>query len=123
MTRGANVGAPPDPSKWILTREKTAGVHPGFTARDGKGETWFLQFDPPYYDEGATGAVAVASRMFWALGYNQVELFITSVDPKKVEFYSNELRVTKDTPPTFLFPTAEDKAGVRKNSELVYEAR
>jgi hypothetical protein len=86
MTRGANVGAPPDPSKWILTREKTAGVHPGFTARDGKGETWFLQFDPPYYDEGATGAVAVASRMFWALGYNQVELFLTTFDPKNVEF-------------------------------------
>jgi hypothetical protein len=89
MTRGANVGAPPDPSKWILTREKTAGVHPGFTARDAKGETWFLQFDPPYYDEGATGAVAVASRMFWALGYNQVELFLTTFDPKKVEFDPN----------------------------------
>src|SRR5215208_5828634 len=86
MTRGANVGAPPDPSKWILTREKTAGVHPGFTARDANGETWFLQFDPPYYAEGATGAVAVASRMFWALGYNQVELFLTTFDPKKVEF-------------------------------------
>jgi len=86
MTRGANVGAPPDPSKWILTREKTAGVHPGFTARDAKGETWFLQFDPPYYAEGATGAVAVASRIFWALGYNQVELFLTTFDPKRVEF-------------------------------------
>ena len=86
IMRGANVGAPPDPSKWILTREKTAGVHPGFTARDGKGETWFLQFDPPYYREGATGAVAVASRIFWALGYNQVELFLTTFDPKRVEF-------------------------------------
>jgi hypothetical protein len=86
MTRGANVGPPPDPSKWILTREKTAGVHPGFTARDAKGDTWFLQFDPPYYDEGATGAVAVASRIFWALGYNQVELYISTFDPKKVEF-------------------------------------
>ena len=86
MTRGTNVGAPPDPSKWILTREKTAGVHPGFTARDAKGETWFLQFDPPYYDEGATGAVAIASRIFWALGYNQVELFLSTFDPKKVEF-------------------------------------
>jgi hypothetical protein len=86
VTRGANAGAPPDPLKWILTREKTAGVHPGFTARDAKGETWFLQFDPPYYDEGATGAVAVASRIFWALGYNQVELFLTTFDPKRVEF-------------------------------------
>jgi hypothetical protein len=89
MTRGANVGAPPDPSKWILTREKTAGVHPGFTAKDAKGETWFIQFDPPYYAEGATGAVAVASRIFWALGYNQVELFLTTFDPKKIEFDPN----------------------------------
>src|SRR5206468_2699704 len=31
-------------------------------------------------------------------------------DPAQVELYSNELRVTKDTPPTFLFHTAEDKA-------------
>ncbi len=86
MTRGANVGAPPDPSRWVLTREKTAGAHPGFTARDAKGETWFLEFDPPYYAEGATGAVAVATKIFWAFGYNQVESFITSFDPQRVEF-------------------------------------
>ena len=86
MTRGANVGAPPDPSHWTLVREKTAGVHPGFTARDAKGETWFLEFDPPYYPEGATGAVAVATKMFWALGYTQVESFLTTFDPTKVDF-------------------------------------
>lgn len=43
-------------------------------------------------------------------------------DPKLIEEYSNELRVTKDTPPTFLFHTAEDKAVLLKNSELFYEA-
>jgi hypothetical protein len=86
MIRGANVGVPPDPSRWVLTREKTAGVHPGFTARDAKGETWFLEFDPPYYPEGATGAVAVATKIFWALGYNQVESFLTTFDPSRVEF-------------------------------------
>ena len=84
LTRGANVGAPPDPSKWILFREKTAGAHPGFTARDARGETWFLEFDPTYFPEGATGAVGVATRIFWALGYNQVESFLTTLDPKKV---------------------------------------
>ena len=86
LTRGPNVGTPPDPSRWVLTREKTSGAHPGFTARDAKGETWFLEFDPPYYPEGATGAVAIANKIFWALGYNQVESFITSFDPGKVEF-------------------------------------
>jgi hypothetical protein len=86
LVRGANRGAPPDPSRWILTREKTAGAHPGFTAKDAKGETWFLEFDPPYFAEGATGAVAVATKIFWAFGYNQVESFLTTFDPKRVEF-------------------------------------
>ena len=83
ITRGPNVGAPPDPSKWVLIREKTAGAHPGFTAIDAKGETWFLEFDPPHAPEGATAAVAIATKIFWALGYNQVESFLTTFDPKK----------------------------------------
>ena len=61
LVRGPNVGAPPDPSKWVIFREKTSGVHPGFTARDAKGETWFLEFDPPFYPEGATAALLMAS--------------------------------------------------------------
>jgi acetyl esterase/lipase len=43
-------------------------------------------------------------------------------EPGLVEYYSNELHVTKDTPPTFLFHTKEDKAVLLKNSELFYEA-
>jgi acetyl esterase/lipase len=39
-------------------------------------------------------------------------------DAKLVEFYSNELHVTKDTPPTFLFHTVEDKAVLIENSKL-----
>src|SRR4029450_3875729 len=82
LVRGADVDAPPDPSKWTLIREKTAGAHPGFTAMDAKGETWFLEFDPPHSPGGATAAVAIATKIFWALGYNQVESFLTSFDPK-----------------------------------------
>src|SRR5687768_3213026 len=86
LARGPIEGPPPDPSKWVVIREKTSGAHPGFTARDGKGQTWFLEFDPPPYPEGATGAVAIATKIFWALGYNQVESFLTTLDPKHVEF-------------------------------------
>jgi hypothetical protein len=85
VARGPLVGAPPDPSKWVLIREKTAGVHPGFTAKDAKGETWFLEFDPPYFPEGATGAVSVATKIFWAFGYNQVESFLTTFDPRNAD--------------------------------------
>jgi hypothetical protein len=85
IARGPNRGAPPDPSRWTLTREKTSGAHPGFTARDAKGETWFLEFDPPYFPEGATAAVEVATKIFWALGYNQVETFLTTFDPRRAD--------------------------------------
>ena len=61
-------------------------MHPGVTARDGKGETWFLEFDPRYYPEGATASVVMATKFFWALGYNQVETFLTTFDPAHVEF-------------------------------------
>jgi hypothetical protein len=77
-------GAPPDPSAWTLVREKSSGYAPGFTARDAKGETWFISFDPPSNPEGASAAVAVAQRFFWALGYNQTENFLTTVDPAKL---------------------------------------
>ena len=83
ITRGPNTGAPPDPSKWVVIREKSAGANPGFTAVDARGETWFLAFDDRRYPEADSAAVAIATRLFWALGYNQVESFITTFDPKK----------------------------------------
>ena len=40
---------------------------------------------PACFPEGATAAVEVATKIFWALGYNQVESFLTTFDPKRVE--------------------------------------
>jgi hypothetical protein len=84
IARGPNVGAAPVPERWVILREKTAGVHPGFTARDANGETWYLSFDSPDSPEGATAAVVIATKLFWALGYNQVETFLTVFDPANV---------------------------------------
>jgi hypothetical protein len=85
ITRGPNLGDPPDPSRWVLIREKSSGAHPGFTARDARGETWFIEFDSPEYPEGPTAAVEIATKIFWAFGYNQVESYISTFDPKRVE--------------------------------------
>ncbi len=63
----------------MIIREKTAGANPGFTARDANGETWFLAFDPPSNPEGAKRRRRGRVEVFWALGYNQVEMFITHV--------------------------------------------
>src|SRR5436190_2316335 len=84
LARGVNSDTAPVPEKWVLLREKSVGTNPGFAARDANGETWFLQFDQAY-PEGSTGAVEIATKLFWALGYNQVETFITRFDPARVE--------------------------------------
>ncbi len=86
IVRGPIIGDAPDPSRWTIIREKTSGAHPGVTARDAKGQTWFLEFDPDFYPEAATAAVVMATKFFWALGYNQVESFLTTFDPKHMEF-------------------------------------
>ena len=57
IARGPIAGAPPDPSHWVFIGEKTSGVHPGFSARDARGETWFIELDPRTNPEGATAAV------------------------------------------------------------------
>jgi hypothetical protein len=68
----------------VIIREKSAGANPGFTAQDANGETWFLGFDRIGNPEGPTAAIVIASKIFWALGYNQVETFITTFDPANV---------------------------------------
>ncbi len=55
-------------------------------------------------------------------GGSKSNLLGKTPDAKLVELYSNDEQVTKDTPPTFLFHTKEDKAVLIKNSELFYEA-
>ena len=82
LASGPHTGRPPNAAHWVITREKSAGFSPGFTATDANGETWFVSFDAPGHPEGATAAIVVASNIFWALGYNQVETYITTFDPK-----------------------------------------
>jgi hypothetical protein len=84
LVRGPNLGSAPNPQRWVISREKSAGASPGFTANDANGETWFLSCDTPGWDEGATGAMVVATKIFWALGYNQVETFVTLIDRSRL---------------------------------------
>ncbi|HEX2344607.1 MAG TPA: hypothetical protein VHI98_29325 [Vicinamibacterales bacterium] len=85
LKRGPNTMDGPAPGRWTVIRPKTAGAAPGFTVRDEKGEVWFLSFDGKRNPRAPTAAIAVACRIFWALGYYQVESYITSIDPKNLE--------------------------------------
>jgi hypothetical protein len=95
LVRGPNAGPAPDSSRWTIVHQKTSGAHPGITAKDARGETWFIELDPSYFPEGATASVAIASKIFWALGYNQVESFVTTIDPRVV---SIDPKATKTRP-------------------------
>jgi hypothetical protein len=112
IARGPNVGRPPAPERWTIVAEKQGGAKPGFTAEDANGDTWFVQFDDKDRLEASTGAVEVATKIFWALGYNQVETFITSVDPKRVEF-SPKARARR--------PSGERTPFTRKDLEAVLD--
>ena len=112
IVRGPNVGAPPDPSRWVIYREKTSGGKPGITAKDATGETWFLEFDPPYYPEAATASVVMATKFFWAFGYNNVESFLTTFDPRRVEF---------DSEATFKRPNGKRTRATRRDLEELLE--
>lgn len=58
------------------------------------------------------------------LGYPGCNAAILGVspDPEKVKFYSGELNVTKDTPPTFLAQAADDRTVNVRNSLDFFEA-
>jgi hypothetical protein len=84
VTRGPLTTEGPAPGKWIVMSGKSAGVAPGFTARDEKGVLWFVSFDGRDNPVAPTAAIAVATRLFWALGYFQVENHLTTLRPENV---------------------------------------
>jgi hypothetical protein len=103
--RGPLAGSGPAPGQWRVVGQKRSGFAPGFTARDSAGQLWFVSFDADGYPEAATGAILVANKLFWALGYWQVENFLVRfsrdqivVDPKTVfRPYSGRTRPMRES--------------------------
>ena len=84
VTKGPLISGPPDTTSWTVTHPKKEGAAPGFTARDGHGDLWFISFDAKGYPEAATGAILVANKIFWTLGYWQVENYLVTIRPEKL---------------------------------------
>jgi len=85
LARGPAVGNGPAPGPLTVVAAKEVGFAPGFTATDSAGERWFVSFDANGYPEAATGAIMVANRIFWALGYWQVDNALTQIRPEQVK--------------------------------------
>jgi hypothetical protein len=82
--RGAHTGGSVAGGTWTITAAKEAGFAPGFTIQDSAGETWFVSLDAKGHPEAATGAILVANKIFWTLGYWQTDAVLTSVRPDQL---------------------------------------
>jgi hypothetical protein len=92
IARGPQTGDGPA-GRLTVIRPKPAGASAGFVARDERDEVWFLSFDAPGYPDAATGAVMVANKLFWALGYWQVENHLVRLRPDEIAI-ADTARVT-----------------------------
>jgi hypothetical protein len=79
IARGPNTGTGPKPGIWTIVGSKSEGITPGFTITDETGQMYFIKFDPPTNPEMATGAEAVTTPLFHALGYNVVENYLATL--------------------------------------------
>jgi hypothetical protein len=82
--RGPQAGNGPAPGTWTIVGAKETGFAPGFTIQDAQGETWFISFDARGYPDAATGAIMVANKIFWTLGYWQVDNVLTRIRPEQM---------------------------------------
>lgn len=87
IRRGPNRGPGPELSGPLVVLEgKTAGIAPGFgRTRDARGNIYFIKFDPHDYLGLTTAADVIASRLFYAMGFNVPEQWIIYIRPEQIE--------------------------------------
>lgn len=115
--------------KWNINPERIGIM--GFSAGGHLAATTATQFDKPAIENGS---VSVRPD-FLVLGYPVISftdsithmgsrnnLLGKSPSQEKIREYSNELQVTAETPPTFLFHASDDKVVLPANSIRFYES-
>jgi hypothetical protein len=85
VQHGPNTGTGPAPGIWHVIQGKSQGISPGFLIRDSRGDVYQLKFDPPQYPEMATAAEVIASKLYFAAGYNVKENYIVIFDRQQLQ--------------------------------------
>jgi hypothetical protein len=85
VERGANLGLGPHPiGNWTVIRGKTQGVTPGFVIKDALDAVYVIKFDPPEWQEMATGAEIISTKIFHLAGYNCPENNLAALDLDRI---------------------------------------
>lgn len=86
LTRGPGRGdGPLMDAKWTVIAGKSQGITPGLTIRDGRGDVYFVKFDPIPYPNLSTSADVIVTRFFHALGYFVPEVTLAYFRPDQLE--------------------------------------
>ncbi len=79
----------------VLISIKTEGITPGFTVRNTRGDVFFLKFDPPGHPQMTTSAEVIATKFFYAFGYNVPQNYMTFLRYEDLEI-SPDVRITDE---------------------------
>lgn len=81
ITRGPNTVEGPDQSQgWTVIRAKTVGVTPGFSIRDGRGDTYVIKLDPPGNNGLNSSTDVIVTKLLYAAGFNVPENYLVAFE-------------------------------------------
>ena len=76
--QGPNHGPPPQ-GPFTILKIKDSGGSRGFIGKDSLGQKFLIKLDSPDYPKLGSSASIIASRIYWALGYNVPETYLITV--------------------------------------------
>jgi hypothetical protein len=79
LRRGPGNTSRPVPP-YIVVQAKFEGISPGFEIEDARGRRFLAKADPLSNPEMASAADVIASKFFYALGYNTPENYIVTIE-------------------------------------------
>ncbi len=89
IVRGPNELDTVNIDDWVIVREKSSGITPGYRLVDPTDERprpqlYQVKFDPPSNPGMASAAEVIGAAVYHALGYNVVQGYIVDVDPARI---------------------------------------
>jgi hypothetical protein len=113
VARGPTTVGPDTSRELTVIAGKAAGISPGFTIRDARGDRYIVKFDPKGNLHLASAAGVISSRLFNAAGYYTPEDYIIvfdsarlALDPEaEVEAAGVERRMTEEDIKDILYLT------------------
>lgn len=86
LRRGPNTSDGPDSTEpWTILDGKNVGRAPGLLIQDTRGQRFFLKFDLREFPELASGAEVIATKLYYASGYNTPENYIVRFQPERLQ--------------------------------------